>query len=135
MLLGGLNNDLLVGGIGDDRLEGGADNDRLTGSDGADVFVFANGFATAGLDTITDFDDLDIIELSSSVFSALGTGVLDAAAFALGGLATDAGDRILYDATTGGLFYDADGSNVGAAVQFAQLGTGLNLQASDFMVV
>jgi len=51
----------------------------------------------------------------------------------------DASDRIVYNTTTGVLFYDADGSGSGAAVQLAQLGTTAShpasLTATDFFVL
>lgn len=47
----------------------------------------------------------------------------------------DATDRILYDQTTGKLFYDADGNGVKAAVQLATLQPGLTLTFADFLVI
>ena len=47
----------------------------------------------------------------------------------------DATDRIIYDTTTGALYYDADGSGRGAAVQIAQLKAGQALSANDFLVI
>ncbi|WP_269766611.1 hypothetical protein [Methylovulum psychrotolerans] len=40
----------------------------------------------------------------------------------------------LYNSVSGGLFYDADGSGAGVAVQVALLGTGLAMTSADFMV-
>ncbi|MFM2067860.1 MAG: hypothetical protein RLZZ584_2769 [Pseudomonadota bacterium] len=46
-----------------------------------------------------------------------------------------ADDFVLYDATTGALYYDADGSGLAAgAVQFARIGTALLLTSADFVV-
>lgn len=57
--------------------------------------------------------------------------------FAAGTQAADAGDRIIYDAGTGSLFYDADGTGAGAQVRFAVLGTTTHptVTASDFLVI
>ena len=49
--------------------------------------------------------------------------------------AQDADDRIIYDAATGQLYYDADGSGSGAQVLFATLNANLSLTASDFTVI
>ena len=51
------------------------------------------------------------------------------------GDAGDAGDRIIYNSSTGALSYDADGTGVAAPVQFAHLTSGLALTNSDFHVV
>ena len=73
---------------------------------------------TTNVDTIEDFDVLaDVLELGAAVFSGLAAGALGAAAFVKGaGLATaqDASDRIIYNSTTGELYFDADGTGAGA---------------------
>ena len=70
------------------------------------------------------------------MFVGIGAdGALGANAFHTGSAAHDADDRIIYDSATGQLFFDADGSGGGAAVQFATLSPGLGLTASDFQVI
>ena len=59
---GGAGDDTLVGNGGDDTLEGGKGNDSLEGGSGADTFVYALG---DGNDTITDYDEEDIIKFTS----------------------------------------------------------------------
>ena len=82
---------------------------------------------------------MDAIHLENAVFAALATaGALAAGSFVSGAgpTAADADDFILYDTGTGDLFYDADGSAVGAAVKFATIATApAALAASDFVVV
>lgn len=135
-LNGGTGADTLQGGDGKDILEGGAGNDRLTGGGGNDTFVFAHAKGD-GIDRIADFKHgLDAIELDHAGFAGLGAvGTLDAEAFFLGKVAHDADDRILYDAKTGALSYDSDGSGDAAAVQFATLTPHLKLTADDFHIV
>ena len=146
VMLGGFGSDLLYGGAGDDRVEGGAGYDLVAGNAGNDVLwggagndVFRFDLAgTAHADTIADFTNgADRIELDlAGAFSALaGTGTLAASAFVAGPQALDADDRILYDQSTGQLFYDADGSGAGAAQLFATVAAGTVLSASDFRVV
>ena len=137
-LLSGLDGrDTLNGGTYSDTLAGGRYSDVLTGgSDAEDAFVFAGPGTLASFDTITDFQvNFDEIWLSAATFRKLGApGALAAERFALG-TATEADDRIIYDAATGALFYDADGKRVGLAVQFAQLATGLALTELDFVLI
>ena len=133
-LYGGSNADTLIGGSNNDTLYGGSSSDTLTGGTGDDVFVFNTGIG-ASVDTITDFTVADdTIWLEDAVFAGLAPGALDAAAFAIGP-ATTADQRVLYDAATGALSFDADGNGAGAAVQFAILTPGLALTAADFLVV
>ena len=122
--LGG--SDILKGGAGNDKLLGGDGKDTLTGGAGNDAFVFDT--ASTNRDTITDFSRIegDKIQLSRAVFTGFAyTGALHAEEFHAAAGATkahDATDRLIYNTTTGVLFYDADGVGGASAVQVAQLG-------------
>lgn len=156
----GLNNlitagsglDTLDGGAGDDTLSGGGGNDMLTGGSGNDVFRFDTALVerdplsnyyttTSGTDTITDFTSgQDKIQLSDDVFTALnGPGALSGFVSGAGLVAaTTAAQRVIYNTTTGGLYYDADGSGgQHAAIEIAIIGTSTHptLTASDFAVI
>ena len=129
-------NDTLFGLGGNDVLDGGLGFDYLVGGAGADTFAFSTALGGDNFDRITDFvSGSDRIQLSQSVFAALGLGGIAAGQFVAGTAALDADDRILYDQATGTIFYDADGNGSGAAVAFAQLNAGTTLVASDFIVV
>ncbi|WP_194164628.1 M10 family metallopeptidase [Microvirga thermotolerans] len=141
VLKGGAGGDRLAGLGGNDALYGGGGNDVLTGGAGADVFVFDTvPNRSSNLDRIADFNPADdTIALDRSVFVALfplaGTaGHLDPSEFWTGTRAHDPSDRIVYDAATGAISYDADGTGRAAPVQFAQLGKGLALTAGDFLI-
>ena len=131
-------NDLVSGRDGDDTLFGGAGNDTLVGGDGSDRYVFDSALSAAtNVDRLSDFSVADdTVALDGAVFDALPAGALASAAFFIGSAAHDADDRLIYNATTGALFYDADGNGGAAtAVQFATLGSGLALTNNDFVVV
>ena len=141
-LAGGAGNDTLDGGLGADSLAGGAGADSLTGGAGADVFVFNATPGEANADTITDLDPgTDLIWLSRAAMAGLGAlGALDPAAFLAQTNPRFSGDlgadhRVLYDPTTGDLFYDADGNGAVAAVRLADIGIGLELSAYRFQVI
>jgi Ca2+-binding RTX toxin-like protein len=125
-LLGLGGNDTLSGGAGNDTLYGGDGTDTLTGGAGKDAFVFNS--APTSPDTIADFSGAegDKIQLSKAIFDGLTyKGPLLAGDFYAAPGATsarDGTDRIIYDTTTGKLYYDADGIDGLAAVQIAVLG-------------
>ena len=125
----------LIGNGAANRLDGKAGADTLTGGGGADTFAFSTALSAANIDTVTDFlKGTDRFALDDAVFGGLAVGTLAASAFHTGAAAADALDRIIYNAGTGALLYDADGSGAGAAVQFASVGAGLALAAGDFTV-
>ncbi|MEJ5991085.1 calcium-binding protein [Ramlibacter sp. PS3R-8] len=138
--LGGHNGeDRLAGGSGADLLEGGRGHDVLAGGQGADDFRF-DGLSDVDSDRIRDFSTVeDTISLETSVFTAFGgaTGAVGADNFVANarGMARDADDFLVYETDTGKLFYDADGSGDGTAVEIAVLGTDLGLASAHFLLV
>jgi Ca2+-binding RTX toxin-like protein len=126
---------IINGGGGDDRLSGMFGNDTLTGGSGSDTFFFGTPPQQGDFDTITDFTvGVDRIGLSTAAFGTLVAGSLAASAFVIGTAALDADDRVIYNAATGALFYDADGNGAGAAIQFAVLYGAPALTAADFTI-
>jgi Ca2+-binding RTX toxin-like protein len=127
---------IIQGNAGANVLNGGLGADRLVGLGGADSFAFTTTLGNGNVDTLTDFaHGTDKILLDHAVFAGLSAGALGAGAFVTGSAAADGDDRIIYNSTTGALFFDADGSGSGAAVQFATLQPGLGLGAADFQVI
>lgn len=133
-LSGDLGNDYLKGGLGADILDGGLGKDTLTGGSGQDVFKLMN---SSSVDTIADFSVAnDKIQLEDAVFAQLTTlGALDPTNFVKGTAASTIVQYVRYDDTTGDLYYDADGSNSGAAVKIAMIGADLDLTAANFAVI
>src|SRR3954470_7296296 len=139
-VLGGAGNDTLGGNDGADWLRGGVGNDTVAGGSGQDQFAFAD-FGATNADLLTDFDaGWDNIQLEQTVFTNIGAfGRFSAgdvrfysAAGATGG--HDADDRIVYNSTTGQLYYDADGNGAGAAQLIATIQNHSALQATDICV-
>ena len=126
----------LVGGLGNDTLDGSNGLDALTGGAGADTFRFSTSLGASNIDTITDFVAADdTFSLKTSIFTGLSAGVLASSAFNTGSAASQADDRIIYNAATGALLFDRDGSGTTyAAVQFATIGKNLTLSNADFVV-
>ncbi|WP_348253207.1 calcium-binding protein [Funiculus sociatus] len=138
-LKGKAGNDILTSGSGNDTLVGGGGSDVLTGSVGADKFYF-HGKSRA-VDRITDFsvadDTIGIATRSGSMFANAGLTVgaaITASQFRIGASAGDAGDRFIYNSTTGGLFFDRDGIGATAQVQFATVSTGLAMTNADVFI-
>jgi serralysin len=137
VLSGGLGNDTLVGGSGNDRINGGDGNDLLRGESGRDSFVFDSALNSAtNVDRIQSFSVRnDTIRLDNAIFTEVGiTGILATAAFYRGAEAHDSNDRIIYNRSTGALYYDPDGDGAAAQVQFARLNPRLGLKNDDFFV-
>ena len=138
LLVGNGGHDILNGGGGNDTLNGGRENDVLTGGSGQDEFLFSTSLnSSTNVDKIKDFSVADdTIGLSSSAFAALTTpGTLAASAFFTGAAAHDADDRIIYDSSTGNLYYDPDGTGPETQILFAHLSSGLAMTSNDFIVI
>ena len=138
-LFGGIGNDTLIGNSGINYLNGNSGADTLTGNGGSDFFIFTTAIS-GGIDTITDFaTSVDRMQLSRGVFTAFTTAhTLTTAEFHAGaGLtaASETDDRIVYNTTTGALYYDADGSGGAASVHFATLQGHPTLAAADILIV
>ncbi|MBF9234910.1 cadherin domain-containing protein, partial [Microvirga alba] len=142
-IVGGAGNDTLGGGVGNDTLFGGLGSDVLTGGAGNDVFVFdTKPSKKANFDKITDYVVKDdSIWLDNAVFKKLGKGTAAAPGklnknfFTIGDKAKDKDDYLIYDSKKGILYYDADGSGGGKAVEIASLKKGLKMTAAEFFVI
>jgi RTX calcium-binding nonapeptide repeat (4 copies) len=140
-LIGNSGNNIIDGKGGGDLLRGGLGNDTLTGGTGNDLFRFDTALnAATNMDVITDFNVVnDTIQLENAIFTLLATtGVLSVDLFKdIGnvGAVLDGDDRIVYDHNTGVLSYDADGSGVGLAIQFANITNHALLLNTDFVVI
>ncbi len=135
-ITGNTASNILDGGAGNDTLTGGNGNDILTGGSGNDSFIFTA--KTEGIDTITDFSVLDdTLVVSASGFggSLTAGAVITADQFRLGTVALDAGDRFIYNSSTGGLLFDADGTGAIAGLQIATLTTKPSLTNADILVI
>lgn len=127
--------------MGDDTLAGGASVDTLWGGGGADTFVFRE-MGTANADRISDFasgsDELHLDDAAFSAIGAMGSFAASDARFKANssGTATDTNDRVVFNTSTGQLYYDADGSGSGAAAQLiATVQAGASVAAADIVVV
>lgn len=136
-VIGGTGADKIIGTDDADTFDGRGGNDILTGGKGKDIFIFAAKLGSTNIDTIDDYSVTDdTMLLDDDVFSAVGAvGDLAAGAFFIGTKAHDTSDRIIYDKTSGKLWYDADGTGATVAVQFAKLDPGLSLTAADFDII
>jgi Ca2+-binding RTX toxin-like protein len=127
-LTGNIAMNALSGGAGDDRIDGMAGRDTLTGGDGADLFSFSTGIKDGkNVDAIKDFaPGEDKLYLSAKIFEGLANALgIDPNAdepqqlsghedFFITANKTpqplDSNDFLLYDSSTGRLYYDDDGS-------------------------
>jgi Ca2+-binding RTX toxin-like protein len=130
----------VTGRAGTNSLSGGMGNGTMSGNSGQDNFVLKTALnALPNKDVITDCSPVDdTLTLENAIFAQFGaTGSIPAGTFVAnaGGVAADANDFLLYDTTTGELFYDADGNGAGAKVEFVTLVGIPALTAADFMII
>ena len=126
----------LWGNDGANLIDGLQGNDILRGNGGADQFRFTTAPGSGNVDVIVGFQPgSDKIALDDAVFTALTPGDLPASAFVGVDVLQDGDDRILYDPSNGGLYYDADANGPGGAIQFASVQPGLNLTSADIIVI
>ena len=126
----------IYGNAGSNVIDGKGGADVLIGFGGFDYFYFDTPLSGGNVDRIADFTvGEDLIALNRAIFSSLPSGALAPDAFHLGALAADSTDRILYEAATGDLAYDPDGTGAAIAQTFAQLSPGLALSSSDFLIL
>ena len=140
-LAGLLGHDTLVGGDGDDRLMGAGWSDSMTGGAGSDQFVF-EGFGSGTVDRVLDFapgvdellfENFNMAAVGAEGAMTAGDGRFWAAAGATAG--QDADDRIVYNTSTGSLYYDADGSGAGAAQIVATFQGNPLLASTDIIII
>ena len=139
-------NDLLRGGAGNDTFIGGAGNDTLVGGAGADRFLYNTNapftLPAVGQDAIADFkhSEGDKIILDKTTFSAItsdtGTGFSNASDFKITSSAATSTAKIVYNAMSGQLFYNQNGSatGFGSGSLFATLTGAPTLIGSDFII-
>lgn len=112
-LYGGDGSDALDGGTDDDVLGGGAGSDKLTGGKGADIFVFNlddffvykdDGYTikTTNTDTVADFSVNDGDSLDGFSIEGYYTTLAEAKN-------EDMGEYVIYETSTGKIYYDPDG--------------------------
>ena len=131
----------LTGQGGADTIWGAGGTDTLWGGTGTDAFVFRE-MGTPNADRISDFaSGTDKLHLDDAAFSAIGAMGNFAASDARfktnsSGTATETNDRVVFNTSTGQLYYDADGSGSGAAPQLiATVQAGASVAAADIMVI
>jgi len=144
-IIGNSRGNTIEGLGGSDNLEGRGGNDTLKGGAGADNFFFNTTPNSSGnSDTLADFaPNADKIMLDDDVFKAFdaaASSILTSAQFGSGaGMTTAAtsAQRIVYNTTTGDLYYDADGVGLTASIRFATLGasTHPSIGTAAFMIV
>ena len=126
----------IQGNAGANTINGGGGADSLTGFGGKDIFVFNSALGAGNVDRITDFDPSnDKIYLDDAIFKGLKVGTLASGAFYAGTAAHDSTDHIVYNSTTGALYFDSDGAGGASQTQFATLSPHLAITSNSFVVI
>jgi Ca2+-binding RTX toxin-like protein len=145
---GNSENNVLYGNTGNNTLNGARGTDILIGGAGSDSFIFDLGIAfdaaQMGIDTIADFSLSETIVLGKNTFTALtsnvGNGFSINSEFAIinsGGTADTSNALIVYNSSTGDLFYNQNGAAAGFGTggQFAWINTTSALEATNFRII
>jgi Ca2+-binding RTX toxin-like protein len=135
--------DFGIGNHGADTIDGLGGNDTLSGGGNNDQFLFTVAPGEANADLITDFTrDADKIVLDGTVHANSGPSgnfvANDARFYAAAGATGghDADDRVIYDTTSGNLYWDADGSGAGVAQRIATVQTTFStISATDIAII
>jgi Ca2+-binding RTX toxin-like protein len=136
--------DMISGNGANNVLEGQGGGDTLTGGAGLDHFVYTA--TTDGLDHITDFSGHggqgDVLDFDHQAFGnglAVGgedTGTLDASHFVANETGpTTTAQVFWYDTANSTLYFDADGSDPGAAIAIAVLNNAFALNNMDLHLI
>ena len=142
-IFGAVGNDKINGDKGNDTLHGGVGRDVLSGGAGLDEFVFDTTPSKRNADLILDFrTGVDKIILDAEQFDLVQIGSVSGVPllseyFIIGQSAKDSDDHLIYDESSGKLYFDADGLGGIDQVLIATLGAKSHpyLAASDFLIV
>lgn len=135
-------NDTIDGLVGNDLIIGGEGNDSLIGGAGADRFVMNRTPGASNTDVLADFVSAkDRIVLDGAALANTGPS----GSFSIGdgrfrsGFGTtsaqDVDDRVIYNNSTGELFYDPDGNGAASAELIAIVAGAPGLVPEDFEVI
>jgi Ca2+-binding RTX toxin-like protein len=138
----GAGNDAADGGVGNDTLDGGFGSDTLTGGAGPDSFLYTEAPGDGNADSITDFEPgSDNLQLDDAVHVGIGApgnfSTTDSRFWAAEGATSghDGDDRVIYNTSTGDLYYDSDGDGLGGSQPIATLSGAPDLGAGDILVI
>lgn len=124
----------IYGTAGSNTLDGKGGSDTVYLMGGADKVLFSTMPGQANIDEIIGFGTDDKIGLSRDIF-AFGAGQgLASGAFVVGTAAMAATATILYDASSGNLYYDSDGTGSAGAQAFAHLDGAPILTSDSFFL-
>ncbi len=137
-LIGNASSNVLAGGDGADLLDGKGGVDTYTGGGGADQFFFHDSDGQE--ETVTDFEhgvDLIALDPTEVLFDAVtSTNLFNVAT--IGGNTGSAEPQLIFETTTGKLYFDVDGNSSGGDPAFVigiLTGFSGNLAAADFMFI
>ena len=138
--IGNTLDNVIIGNPYDNVISGREGNDTLRGQAGADTFVFDSAPGAGNVDRILDFntntaDEGDSLLFRSALFDGIGAGGLAPSQFVAGDRALEASDRFIFDAGSGRLWYDADGSGGGAQTLLMTFDQGAVVTAEDIFFV